>query len=1151
MEMAGAALFNIAGSIMRKLNSESLQEIWWPWSLKSEIENFKQLVLRIRSRLLDAEEKSSSDSRIRYWLDDFKAVFYEAEMLSEDLSTEALRRRVLTGDKIGKKVRLFFSHSNQLTYGLVMAPKIKFLRNRLEMLAAALEEFHIVERSTETPVRARSRKQTISSFSGREDDKIAIIKFLMDSNFDMDVSVISILGMGGLGKTTLAQHVYNDEKVKTHFELKLWVYVSDVFDVKLIVANMLESMTGEDCSHLEMDTLINLLHEKINGKKYLVVLDDVCIEDRKKWLDLILSMIGGARGSKILITTRSRNVGLVTRSTIMYELRSLSNEESWSLFKQIAFEPGYVPNPRQEAIGKEILKMCMGVPLSIQAIASLLYSKNVESEWLSFKDEELSKVNIREQYVMPTLKLSYDLLPSPLKNCFAYCRLFPKDYELDVETLILLWMGQGYIKSSDPSQCLEDIGLEYFMDLLQRSFFQEVKRDALDSIKSCRMNNLMHDLAASVAGFGSNRINSNTINMDEKTYHMSLGFHLNSTWQTPVGLFQAKQLRTFLLPSQEVWLSNEDGRWKMPNLEAIFSNFRQLRVFDLHNSGIEEVPTSIDKLKHLRYLDVSKNDRIKALPDSITKLKNLQVLKLSDCEELKELPKDIKKLVNLRHLDLERCWNLRHMPRGLGQLSSLQSLTWFVVANHNSVSNHIGSLKELDALHNLRGRIEIRNLKHVKTGLSEFEVANLRKKQHLQSLSLCWNRDDDDCVHVDYDEKSLQSLQPHQNLKKFKVCDYGGVRFPNWLSSLTNLVDIWIQDCGRCELLPQLHHIQSLKYLRIQGFPNLKYIDHEGDHFLNGEGRREESNFFLSLKELYLLDCPNLEGWWKKMGNLDPAMKNIAGLSHFPSLCKLEIRDCPKLTCMPIFPKLDEKLLLENASLEPFQQTIKMVMGAAASTSSTPGHSLFMLKVLWIVSIEDLETLPKELLQKLTSLQELHLMDCPRLASLPLEMYSLISLRELDIINCAKLKERYGSSKCSDWQKISHIRNIRIDGQKIQWEGSYLLDHKDSSTVTASPLSKLRTITVEDLEYLPEEWLQNLTCLEELYIVSCPKLMSLPPGMRHLTSLQLLDISQCPRLKERCGNKKCLDWRNISHIPKIQIDGQRIQWDRCYLLLDE
>jgi hypothetical protein len=150
----------------------------------------------------------------------------------------------------------------------------------------------------------------------------------------------------------------------------------------------------------------------------------------------------------------------------------------------MAFERGQEPEENSSivAIGREILTKCSGVPLAIRTIGGLLSFKNSEADWLAFKENELSKISQNENDILPTLKLSYDYLPSHLKHCFAYCSLYPKDYWFRKSTLIQLWIAQGFVKSSDQNQCLEDVGNEYFMDLLWRSFFQEAKMDEFGNV---------------------------------------------------------------------------------------------------------------------------------------------------------------------------------------------------------------------------------------------------------------------------------------------------------------------------------------------------------------------------------------------------------------------------------------------------------------------------------------------------------------------------------------------------------------------------------------------------------------------------------------------------------------------------------------------
>jgi hypothetical protein len=277
-------------------------------------------------------------------------------------------------------------------------------------------------------------------------------------------------------------------KSKKHFELKMWVCVSDIFDVKNIVAKILESATKVKPADAEMDTLVGKLREKIEGKKYFLVLDDVWNGDHGKWCRLKQVLMGGARGSRIVVTTRSETVARTIRQESVagiigtvksYSLKGLDEDASWSLFKQKAFGRGQEPeNSSIVALGKEIVKKCKGVPLAISTIGSLLGSTNSEAEWLSFKNNELSKISQDVTDLFSTLKLSYDHLPSHLKQCFAYCSLFPKDYVFDTEKLIRLWIAQGFVKASDDqSRCLEEVGREYFMNLLWRSFFQEAETD--------------------------------------------------------------------------------------------------------------------------------------------------------------------------------------------------------------------------------------------------------------------------------------------------------------------------------------------------------------------------------------------------------------------------------------------------------------------------------------------------------------------------------------------------------------------------------------------------------------------------------------------------------------------------------------------------
>ncbi|KAF2309417.1 hypothetical protein GH714_002155 [Hevea brasiliensis] len=320
-----------------------------------------------------------------------------------------------------------------------------------------------------------------------------------------------------------------------------------------------------------------------------------------------------------------------------------------------------------------------------------------------------------------------------VKSYFELKILFPKGAKISIRYMMSLWLAQGFIRSSDSEQSFEDIGLKYFKNLLWRSFFQEVEEDIFGNLLSCKMHDLIHDLAVQVAGEENVLVNSDAQRVKKETRHVSLNFEVESWQKVASSLPNATKVRTFI-PLK--WSIRDDI--KKVECQEIFSKLSHARVLNLQCLG-ERVPHSIDKLKHIRFLDLSENKRIEVLPNSIIKLQNLQFLYLVNCERLKQLPKHIKMLVNLQQLYLEGCESLTHMPCGIGQLSSLENLSVFMVAKDNGVSKHSGGLSELRDLNNLRGWLHIKNLRYVKDPASEFEAANLKEKQHLQTLILAWN----------------------------------------------------------------------------------------------------------------------------------------------------------------------------------------------------------------------------------------------------------------------------------------------------------------------------------------------------------------------------------------------------------------------------
>ncbi|XP_059651989.1 disease resistance protein RGA2-like isoform X2 [Cornus florida] len=368
--MAESVIYYTVTEILKKLGSLVVQEIGLVSGVGNEFDKLKNTVSTIGAVLVHAEQQRASNPEIEDWLQKLNDAFYDADDLLDDFSTELLRRQVMTQNKSLKQVRIFFSSLNQLAFSIKMAHDIKAFRERLDAIAEDRRKFHLTERTIENTIVQREETHSFvqaESVIGRDGDKMEVSQLLLDGNVQENVSVVVIVGIGGLGKTTLAQLVYNDESVTKHFELKMWVCVSDDFDVKLIVEKIIESATSKKPEKdLSMDNLQETLRKEIHGKKYLLVLDDVWNEDRERWLKLRVLLQGASKGSKILVTTRSELVANVTSANSPYILEGLSKKESWSLFKQMAFKHVEdLENTCRVTIGEEIDKSLREFPLSL------------------------------------------------------------------------------------------------------------------------------------------------------------------------------------------------------------------------------------------------------------------------------------------------------------------------------------------------------------------------------------------------------------------------------------------------------------------------------------------------------------------------------------------------------------------------------------------------------------------------------------------------------------------------------------------------------------------------------------------------------------------------------------------------------------------
>ena len=805
------------------------------------LKKLERKLLVVHAVLNDAEVKQFTDPYVKKWLVLLKEAVYDAEDILDEIATEALRHKMEAAE----------SQTSTSQVGNIMdmctwvhAPfdsqsiesRVEEIIDRLEDMARDRAVLGLKEGVGEKLSQRWPSTSLVdeSLVYGRDDEKQKMIEQVLSDNARRDeIGVISIVGMGGLGKTTLAQLLYNDARVMEHFDLKAWVCVSEEFDPIRVTKTILEEITSSTFETNNLNQLQVKLKERINTKKFLLVLDDVWNEDSSNWAMLQTPLKGGAKGSKIVVTTRSTNVAAVMRAVYSHCLGELSSEDSWSLFRKLAFENGdSSAYPQLEAIGKKIVDKCQGLPLAVKAVGGLLHSEVEARKWDDILNSQIW--DLSTDTVLPALRLSYNYLPSHLKQCFAYCSIFPKDYVLEKDKLILLWMAEGLLQESKGKRRMEEVGDLYFHELLSKSFFQNSVWQKKTHFVT---HDLIHDLAQLVSGeFSVSLEDGRVCQISEKTRHLSYFLGKYDTFDRYGTLSEFKCLRTFL---------SLEGRWfgYLSNrvLHNLLSEIRCLRVLCLRDYRIVNLPHSIGKLQHLRYLDLS-NTLIEKLPTSICTLYNLQTLILSRCSKLYELPSRIENLINLRYLDIDDT-PLREMPSHIGHLKCLQNFSNFIVGQKSGPG--IGELKELS---DMKGTLTISRLQNVKCGRDARE-ANLKDKMYMEKLVLAWDWRACDIIQ---DGDIIDNLQPHTNLKRLSINRFGGSRFPTWVANplFSNLQTLKLWKCKNCLSLPPLGQLPSLEHLRISGMNGIERVGSEFYHYGNASSSISVKPSFPSLQNI-------------------------------------------------------------------------------------------------------------------------------------------------------------------------------------------------------------------------------------------------------------------------------------------------------------
>ncbi|XP_062093366.1 disease resistance protein RPM1-like [Humulus lupulus] len=837
---------SVVSFLLEKLSSLLEDEVKLVSSFRNEVVFVKNELDRIRAFLRSADAKEDQDEEIKVWVKQVREVAYDAEDIIDDFlyRFEHTKRHGFYGYlcKMARGIK-------NLKARLRIASQLQSIKLRVTDISEGRLRYGYKLSSTEigsssgtkpcyySEVRSDARFLEEAQLVGIEPKKQALLSFLVKDTSQLRLA--AVVGMGGLGKTTLVSSVYNDSRVKNHFhQLQAWVNISQLFKLdevlKQIIQQFFKAMKLPLPDEVEKSTDTHFLKitivDFLSDKRYLVVLDDIW--DVDAWEAVKVAFRNNNNGSRVMITTRIADVASSSTNDLgggILTLDPLSSEDSWTLFCAKAFQGKACPSHLKE-ISREILRRCEGLPLAIVAIGSMLATKDISrvGEW-GIVDHSLwvkLQGNTRLKSMQAILSLSFNDLPYHLKHCFMYLSFFPEDYSIKRHVLIRLWIAEGFIEESE-GRTLEEVANGCFNELLNRSLAQVNDRYSDGRVKSCRVHDILREtmlLKSKDQGFAAITNNKSSKRLPERVRRLSVheGTNIDAS-----GDNQLSQLRSLLI------FTKEKDVWNKFMSSFSEQGSRLVKVLDCTCAPTTTFPQSITKLYHLRYLCL-RDTAVSSIPPSIANLRHLETLDLKNTL-VRELPSEILRLQFLRHLIV---YDYKHysITQGFKALKGMKSLS-----SLRKLCNVEAKQGETEPMVSVGRLTQLTRLGILQLGAEHGDAlfSSIRELKLLRSLTLD-SRTEDEALSFQF--KSFSSLRLLQRL-------YVIGRVEKSLEGLQNLTNL-------CKLRLSGSRLQVDPLESLQDLPNLASLHlHEA---CDGESLCFKAGTFLMLTELYISRLENL-----------------------------------------------------------------------------------------------------------------------------------------------------------------------------------------------------------------------------------------------------------------------------------------------------